>query len=176
MSEDKDKEQQKKPSKRDDCVEIKNINYKNILLTGNSINSSREYDNIENLDKFLSSENTNNKKDQWCKLDKTVKTQKLNDFVKKYSTDNKLTDEEESSLTTFFRQCLDKKRLQRVKDVVYDKSTGIIKEIPSLTYDKSSKHFTLKNLEKSSISTASTLKHLTPAKKMNLTIRNIIPK
>ena len=56
--------------------------------------------------------------------------------------------EEEQLLATFLKDCLDRKKLQRVKDVIYDKTEGVIKEIPALSYTKSSKHFTLKNLEK----------------------------
>ena len=57
--------------------------------------------------------------------------------------------------------------MQRVKDVIYDKTTGQIKEIPALSYTKSNKHFTLKNLEKR----VSTLKSLAP-KKAHGTIKN----
>jgi hypothetical protein len=57
--------------------------------------------------------------------------------------------------------------LQRVKDVIYDKTTGQIKEIPALSYTKTNKHFTLKNLEKR----VSTLKSLAP-KKAQGTIKN----
>ena len=58
-------------------------------------------------------------------------------------------------------------RLGILTDVIYDKDTGIIKEIPALTYTKSTKHFTLKNIDKR----VSTLKSLAP-KKTNGTIKN----
>jgi len=57
--------------------------------------------------------------------------------------------------------------LCRVKDVIYDKINGVVKEIPALTYTKASKHFTLKNMDKR----VSTLKSLAP-KKVNGTIRH----
>ena len=59
------------------------------------------------------------------------------------------------------------KKLQRVKDVVYDKTNGSIKEIPALAYTKTNKHFTLKNIDKR----ISTLKSLAP-KKGQGTIKN----
>jgi hypothetical protein len=71
-------------------------------------------------------------------------------------------------LVVFLKECLDKKRLQRVKDVDYDKITGELKDIPALAYNKSAKHFTLKNLDKR----VSTLKSL-PPKKVT-TMKNII--
>jgi hypothetical protein len=69
-----------------------------------------------------------------------------------------LDKEESNSLIAFLKDCLDKKKLHRVKDVVYDKTTGIVKEIPALFYTKSTKHFTLKNVDKR----VSTLKSLAP--------------
>ena len=80
---------------------------------------------------------------------------------------NSLDQEEEQLLAAFLKDCLDRKKLQRVKDVIYDKTEGVIKEIPALSYTKSSKHFTLKNLEKR----VSTLKSLAP-KKAQGTIKN----
>lgn len=64
-----------------------------------------------------------------------------------------------------------KKKLQRVKDVNYNKETGEIKDIPTLCYNKQSNHFTLKNLNKR----VSTLKGLSPKKKQG-TAKNIINK
>ena len=60
-----------------------------------------------------------------------------------------------------------KKKLSRVKDVIYDKVNGVVKEIPALAYTKANKHFTLKNIDKR----ISTLKSLAP-KKLHGTIRN----
>ena len=84
-----------------------------------------------------------------------------------YKVENKLDDEESELLVTFFKDCLDRKKFQRVKDVVYDKTTGLIKEIPALSYTKATKHFTLKNIDKR----VTTQKSL-PAKKLQSTIKN----
>lgn len=160
------------PEKKEECIELKNINYKNMLLTGNPMKETKKSSNLENLEQYLTSENDNNKKEQWCKLNKTVKLQKFQEFVQKYKMEHRLSEEEERSMISFLRGCLDKKRLQRVKDVIYDKELGVIKDIPSLTYDKPSKHFTLKNLEKSAHIT--TMKSLTPKKSHISTIKHPI--
>ena len=110
------------------------------------------------MDKFLDNEKTNNKNEQWCKLDKTVKTQKLLSFAETYKKEKNLDEEDSQLLIKFFKECLDKKKLSRVKDVVYDKNTGEIKEIPGLLHSK--KHFTLRNLDKR----VSAIKSLTPKK------------
>ena len=78
-----------------------------------------------------------------------------------------MDDEECELLIIFFKDCLDRKKFQRVKDVIYDKTTGLVKEVPALSYTKATKHFTLKNIDKR----VSTLKSL-PAKKLQSTIKN----
>jgi len=96
----------------------------------------------------------------WCKLNKTNKLTKLIKFVEDYKSNNDINIEEEELLVTFLKDCLDKKKLQRIKDVTYDKTNGTIKDIPGLFYIKSKKHFTLKNNDKR----VSTLKSLGPKK------------
>ena len=143
-----------------------------MLLSGVPIQETKSANDLSNLEKFLENEQNNNKNEPWCKLDKTIKTKKLLEYVNLYKVENKLDDEESELLVTFFKDCLDRKRFQRVKDVVYDKTTGLIKEIPALSYTKATKHFTLKNIDKR----VSTQKSL-PVKKLQSTIKNkpIIP-
>ena len=152
---------------KEECLELKNIMYKTMLINGNPLPETKSEKDLSNLDKFLENEKINNVNEPWCKLNKTIKTKKILDFVEKYKTDKNLDNEEEKILTTFLKDCLDRKKLQRVKDVVYDKTNGSIKEIPALSYTKSSKHFTLKNIDKR----VSTLKSLAP-KKGQGTIKN----
>jgi hypothetical protein len=150
----------------DECQELKNIKYKTMLLNGNPLQETKSSNDLSNLEKFLENEKNNNNNEPWCKLNKTVKTKKLIDFVDVYKKDKNLNEEESKLLVTFLKDCIDRKKLQRVKDVSYDKSNGTIKEIPALTYIKSTKHFTLKNIDKR----VSTLKSLS-VKKAG-TIRN----
>jgi hypothetical protein len=133
---------------KEECLELKNIKYKTMLLSGNTFHETKSSNDMSNLEKFLEDEKNSNKNEPWCKLDKTIKTKKIHDFVKIYKKDNHLDDSEEEILVHYLKDCLDRKKLQRVKDVVYDKNNGIIKEIPALTYNKASKHFTLKNMDK----------------------------
>ena len=88
-------------------------------------------------------------------------------MIEIYKKDKNLNENEEKILITFLKDSLDKKKLSRVKDVIYDKINGVVKEIPALTYTKSTKHFTLKNTDKR----VSTLKSLS-IKKVNATIRH----
>ena len=65
---------------------------------------------------------------------------------------------------------MDRKRLTRVKDVIYDKTNGLIQEIPALHFNKLSTHFTLKNTDKQRTSTLKSL----PPKKVRCTIKNTV--
>jgi hypothetical protein len=154
-------------NKGEECIELKNIKYKTMLLSGVQLKETKSSNDLSNLEKFLEDEKNNNKNEPWCKLDKTLKTKLLIEFVEKYKIEKQLDNEETELLISFLKNCLDKKKLQRVKDVIYDKSTGTIKEIPALTYTKNNKHFTLKNMDKR----ISTLKSLAP-KKLQSTIKN----
>jgi hypothetical protein len=120
------------------------------------------------LELFLENEQKNNKNEPWCKLDKTTKIKKLASFIDVYKEESNLDEEETNLLAVFLRDCLDRKRFQRVKDVTYDKETGTVKSIPALAYSKQTKHFTLKNIDKR----VSTTKSLAPKKTQNGTIRN----
>jgi hypothetical protein len=141
------------------------IKYKTMFIPSTEKNSAAD---LANLDKFLENEKTFNSNEPWSKLDKTAKMKKLIIFANKYKIEHELSDEEHVFLINFFRDCLDKKKLQRVKDVNYSKETGEIKDIPALFFNKTNNHFTLKNIDKR----VSTLKGLAPKKKQG-TIKNI---
>jgi len=123
---------------------------------------------INNFQTQLENEKNNNANEPWSKLDKTAKIKKLSIFADSYKSTNDLSDYEHQELITFFKDCLDRKKLQRVKDVIYNKETGEIKDVPALYYNKPTNHFTLKNLDKR----VSTLRGLTPKKKIG-TAKNI---
>ena len=124
-----------------ECQELKNLKYKTMLLNGVPLQEikSTSSNDLSNLDKFLENEKNNNNNEPWCKLNKTIKTKKLQDYVEVYSEQNNLSEEESNQLFLFLKDCIDRKKLQRVKDVIYDKENGIIKEIPALCYVKSNK-------------------------------------
>ena len=152
---------------QDECVELKNIKYKTMMLSGNNVKETKYSNDINNLEKFLE-DNNSNKNDTWIKLDKTIKTKKLFKYSEEYAKKNELIKDEEEKLFLFLKDSLDRKKLQRVKDVSYDKTTGEILIIHALCFNKITNHFTFKNIDKR----VSTLKSL-PPKRVNGTIKNI---
>jgi hypothetical protein len=160
-------EENKEETKQEECIELKNIQFKTMLMTGVQMPQSKSFQNLNNLEKFLEDEKISSENEPWCKLNKTIKLKKLQDYVVLYKSENNLDEEEGEILVQFLKDCLDRKKLQRIKDVIYDKENGIVKSIPALTYVKTNRHFTLKNIEKR----ISTVKSL-PPKKGHGTIKN----
>jgi len=153
---------------QEECIELKNIKYKTMLINGVALNESKSSQSLHNLDKFLENEKNSSENEPWCKLNKTIKIKKITEYViDDYKQQHELDEFECENLIKFLKDCLDRKKLQRIKDVIYDKENGTIKEIPALTYVRTTKHFTLKNIEKR----ISTLKSL-PQNKSNKNYNN----
>jgi hypothetical protein len=134
-----------------------NNKYKNIINSHTSFLS--EQNNYQSIDKLLEREKQQNKTETWNKLDKTLKIQKLHQYAEKYGRDNALSIKEIKNLKTFFIQCMDKNKLQKTKEVIYDKDNKEIISIPSLFINPQNHNFTLKIIDSKRVST---LKSLTP--------------
>ena len=144
----------------EECVELKNIMYKTMLLGGAPLVETKSSNDLSNIEKYLEEEKLSNGNEPWSKLDKTVKIRKLTEYVEQTKVEKNWTEEDANGLITFFKDCLDRKKLFRVKDVNYDKTKGQVKDVPALVFHKATKHFTLKNIDKR----VSTLKSLPPKK------------
>lgn len=149
----------------DECLELKNIKYQTMLLNNNSkVDSSKQ--NTANLEEFLEKEKTSNTKKSWSKLGRSTKLIKLINFVNYFAAENNLNITEKNKLLKYLNEAMDKKKLQRVKDVIYDIKEEKIKSIPGLTFNKSKQKFTLRRVDKKK----STLKGLAPKKKKKIDI------
>ena len=144
-----------------DCVELRNIKYKSMLLKKTSPKQVTKH-NL-NIDDFLEKERTQNKEDQWVKLDKSMKMKKMSAFVEVYASEHVLCAKDKAALCDFLTSSIEQKKLVKTKEVIYDKLTGTIKSIPCLVHCPASvKKFTLKRCEKRQ----STLKSLAPKNKV----------
>lgn len=147
---------------------LRNINYKNMLLTGNYGMIKPDVVTHPNIDAILENEKNTNKSEPWNKLDKSSKVIKLREFSTRHGKEHELTEREITALYQFLVSNLEQKKLARAKDVVYDKVTGLVTSIPCLLFNAALKKFTLKRCEKRQ----STLKSLAPtgmSKKRRLT-------
>lgn len=142
----------------------------NIYSNQYNIYSTNEM-NSQNIDAMLEKEKQNNKIDTWNKLDKTAKIQRLHVFAEKYGKDNGYPVKDIKSLKMFFTDCLENNKLQKAKDLIYDKESGIISSIPSLHFNNDSHKFTLRITDSKRVST---LKSLTPKRVNPITITDPI--
>ena len=131
----------------EECMELQNIKYQTMLLNSNSKVTSNKVDSL-NIDAFLEKERAVNKEKPWNKLGKNQKIGKITDYINQYTQEFQSTSEEKAELKIYLVKCLERKKLQRVKDVIYDSNLGIIKNIPGLSYDKVKRKFTLKKVDK----------------------------
>jgi hypothetical protein len=143
--------------------ELKNIMYKTKFMNEDTAPCPKG--NSENLDLFLDNERDNIKKETWSRLDKTIKIQKLDEYVDSIIEKNQLTEDEVAGLKLYLANSIDRKKLQCVKDVIYDKTTNKIKSIPCLLFNTVTRTYTLKRSEKR----VSTLKSLGVGKKRIVT-------
>jgi len=112
----------------------------------------KEYD----IDSILDNENKQNKSESWNKLHKTTKIQKLHAFAEKHGTTHNFSAKETRQLKHFLSDSLDKKKLQKAKDIVYNKTKCEITEIPGLVFNTTTNQFTLR-VDSKRISTLSSL-------------------
>jgi hypothetical protein len=130
--------------------------YKNIINLHSTSNDEVTYNA---MDKLLEHEKQHNKTETWIKIDKTVKIQKLHQFAEKYGKEHALPAKDVKSLKLFFNDCLEKNKLNKTKDVTYNKESHEITAIPALHFNQTNRNFTLKIVD---VKRVSTLKSLTP--------------
>ena len=114
---------------------------------------------VDNIDSMLDGERQRNKCDNWIKLDKTAKLQRLHLFAETYGKQHSMPSKDIKLLKNFFNSCLDKNKLAKSKDVVYNKEEMKIISIPALHFNQLNHNFTLKIMDTKRVST---LKSLTP--------------
>jgi hypothetical protein len=158
-----------KNSKQNECQELKNIQYKTMLLNhGNKKSISSITKDVANLDLLLEEETKLNKKESWNKLDKSIKLDKINEYIKILISKYKLGVDEITTLKDFVLTNLNKKNLCKNKDVIYIKETGVLENIPNLQFSNNTRKFTLKK----SPQHVSTAKALGPKRNKNRITRS----
>lgn len=117
--------------------------------------------NANDIDQLLEKEKQRNKGDVWIKLDKTMRREKLHEYAEKYGNEHNMSSKDIKQLITFFNNCLERNRLNKARDVNYNKEDRVIISIPALHFNQVTKNFTLKIMDSKRVST---LKSLTPKK------------
>mgnify|MGYP001342588233 CR=1 FL=1 len=146
---------------KDECLELKNINYQTMLLNNKTnIDGNMASECSEKIETFLKKEKEMVKNRTWSKLSKASKLKKLIEYSTIYSKKHKLNSDDSNKLQSYLLEALDRRKLQKMKDVIYDIEKGIITDIPKLIFIKEKKKFTIKRDKKSN-----TLQNLAPKTK-----------
>ena len=146
----------------DNCKELLNIKYKNMLLNpNNNIFNNSENEKSQSLDSFLENHKPVVKVKSWSQLNKMDKLKKLCKYVDSISSEYELTPKDIDDMKQYLKKCLNRNQLTRIKEVQYDKKSGVVNKINGLQIrkgklDGKERRFTLKNVDKKD----STLKNL----------------
>jgi len=135
----------------EECHELQNIKYQTMLLNGNSKSKQiapEKRDDIFKVERFLEKEQELNIQKPWNKLGKAIKLKRIAEYVIDYSSEHNLSSLQSKTLNNYLLKCLERKKLNRQKDVVYDIKLQKIKTIPNLSFHKNK--FTLKRKDKKS--------------------------
>jgi len=111
----------------------------------------------QTVDDILEMETQQNSKETWTKLNRTIRVQILHKYAETYGKENALSVKDVKSLKRFLSESLDAKKLSKVKDVVYNRTSCEIEDIPGLFFHPTNKMFTIRTNDRQS-----TLKSLTP--------------
>jgi hypothetical protein len=137
--------------------QLKNLKYKTMLIQGKL---TPDVENNTNVSAALETEKTSKSATTWNKLPKSDKAMLLNTYVSTLlSAEYGLSDAETVVTKEYLRSSIDRKKLQKNKDVVL--ADGSLTCVNGLIFNKQTRKFTLKESEKKQ----STLKNLAPTKK-----------
>jgi hypothetical protein len=126
-----------------DCKEYNSLKYKTMIMTGTNIESCLDT-NEEKINMFLSMDMEKNKKGVWSKLSKTEKVKKIKNYIKTtLLKEHNLTDTEVLNATKFFSLLMDRKKLSKNNELLYNQEIGLIESIEGLTFNPETRKFTI---------------------------------
>ena len=127
------------------CKEYQALKYKTMITTGTNIEKKIENEtNEEQLNKFLENEILINKSQNWNKLSKTEKTNKIKYYVNnKAKDDYKLNEDETLAAKKYILHLLNRNQINKNNEINYDKESGNIENFNVILFNESTRKFTL---------------------------------
>lgn len=140
---------EKQESKNEECHDLSNLKYKTLLENGKkNAFSSHKCGDASKIEAILENEMNTKKNQSWSRLDRIEKIDKLCQYAIKYCQENELSAAELSTMKTYLTAAINRNRLQKVRDVKYNKETGEVESIPHLQFNVTTRKFTLKRNDK----------------------------
>ena len=134
------------------CKEYQALQYKTMINNGTNIDTAiLNETNEEKINNFLEDEIAKNKKQQWIKLTRTNKVQKLKQYLNDIAApEYNLTQEELVQSENYLIQCLERKKLHKNNEVLYNDENGLLEGLQSILFDTEKRKFlTNKNFNSS---------------------------
>ena len=126
-----------------DCKEYNSLKYKTMIMTGTNIEPTMDT-NEEKINMFLSMDMEKNKKGVWSKLSKTEKVKKIKNYIKtNLLKEHNLTESEIITANKFFSLLMDRKKLSKNNELMYNQENGLIESIEGLTFNVETRKFTI---------------------------------
>ena len=126
-----------------ECKEFNNLKYRTMINTGTNLENN--IDTSEDaMNNFLNIDIENNKKGIWSKLTKTEKIKKIKQYInEKLKPEYNLTDEEVLYTAKVFTIMIDRKKLSKNNELVYNQENGFIEQIGGLTFNLETRKFNI---------------------------------
>lgn len=142
------------------------IKYTNLLVHGTTTinNNTTNMTSQSELNQLLETDSKIRQTNiPWKNLSKSMKIEKLYQYIDEIIKNKYNLNEEQILITKkYIKTCLNRKKLQKSKDLKYDIENGKIIEIDGLIFKKKEQKFTLKNTNKKN----NTMKNLGNCKKL----------
>ncbi len=117
-----------------------------MILKGTNIEPSTQTLTADKLDDFLNKDIEQNRKNVWTKLSKTEKCKRIKEYI-----DNKLTVKyqldinDKNAALKFFNLLLERKKLSKSNELVYNKEEHFIEQISGLIFNPVTRKFSITN-------------------------------
>ena len=108
------------------------------LRSANAHYSAGDTTNPDDVDRILAADSNRSGDRNWPRLDNTERVAFLREFAEVHGKENGFGDEAIVALQSLLEDAIRKKKLLRVKEVVFDKAEQRITAIPGLEFDAES--------------------------------------
>ena len=130
-----------------ECKEYNSLKYKTMIMNGTNIEPTLDT-NEEKINMFLNMDMEKNKKGIWSKLSKTEKVKKIKNYIKNVlAKEHELTEAELLYANKFFSLWMDRKKLSKNNELIYNQDVGLIESIEGLSFNDETRKFVI-NFEK----------------------------
>ena len=145
---------------KDECQELRNIRFRTGSVATQA-DTEHPGETASTVEAILETESATRNEQPWSRLDRATRLARLEEYATRTGQERSLSGEEVDSLKMALRLGTERRRLERARDVQYDRACGRVIAVPNLVFNQASRRYTLKRSDKR----VSTLKSLGPGRR-----------